>query len=231
MQVHVGMSGFAYKEWKGSFYPEDLAADDMLEFYSTRFTTVEMNNTFYRMPSEKTLLQWAGSVPEGFTFALKASRRITHHARLGNVGDLLDYVVRNAAILGPKLGPLLFQLPPTMKKDLDRLRVFLTLLPPTWKIALEWRHPSWEDEEVYGLLGSHGVAAVTAEFDDPVALLRSSTGWGYLRLHRAGYTPDDLRRWVDRIGDQQWQECFVYFKHEEDIAGPERAQVFAGLLR
>ncbi len=230
MQVHVGMSGFAYKEWKGSFYPEDISADAMLEFYATRFATVEMNNTFYRMPSEKTLLQWASSVPDGFTFALKASRRITHHARLGNVGDMLDYVVRNAAILGPKLGPLLFQLPPTMKKDLDRLRAFLTLLPPSWKVALEWRHPSWENEEVYDLLKEHGVAAVTSEFAEPVSALRSSTGWGYLRLHRAGYTLEDLQAWVDRIGQQEWQECFVYFKHEEDIAGPERAKVLSGLL-
>lgn len=229
MDIRVGMSGFSYKEWRGSFYPDGLAFDRMLEHYAGRFPTVEMNTTFYRMPSEKTLLDWAGQVPDGFTFALKASRRITHNHRLKDVADLLTYVVRNAAVLGGRLGPMLFQLPPTLRKDVPRLRSFLELLPPGWQTALEWRHPSWDDPEVLALLRTHQVATVTAEFEDAVPPIRSTASWGYLRLHRPGYTREQLTDWVGRIRSQEWERCWVYFQHEEGVAGPHVALEFQEL--
>lgn len=231
MVIQTGMSGYAYKEWKGSLYPADVPIDGMLSAYAGHFPTVEINSSFYRMPSEKVLLDWASRVPEGFTFALKASRRITHNHRLKDVDDLLSYVVRNAAVLGARLGPMLFQLPPTMKKDVERLRAFLALLPTGWKIALEWRHASWEDDEVYALLNQHGVAAVTAEFEDTLPSIHSTADWGYLRLHRPGYTPEALAAWIDRIKSQGWDRCWVYFQHEEDVAGPHRALEFQEMTR
>ncbi len=229
MRIAVGMSGYAYREWKGSFYPEDLPSDDMLSHYATRFPTVEINNTFYRMPSEKVILDWARQVPEDFVFAIKASRRITHNHRLADVGSMLEYLVRNVSALGTRRGPLLFQLPPTMKKDSARLAAFLKLLPPGWRVALECRHPSWHDDEVLGLLRDHGIALVAAEQDDAEATLAATADWGYVRLHRAGYTETDLRGWAARLREQPWSECLVYFKHEEDVAGPAVAEAFAGL--
>ncbi|MEK7380102.1 MAG: DUF72 domain-containing protein [Gemmatimonadota bacterium] len=229
MVVQVGMSGYAYQEWKGTLYPADLPADGMLAAYAGHFPTVEINSSFYRMPSEKVLLEWASRVPEGFSFALKASRRITHNHRLKDVDDLVSYVIRNASVLGGRLGPMLFQLPPTMKKDLERLRAFLTLLPREWKIALEWRHSSWDDAEVHGLLGERGVAAVTAEFDEQDPPIRRTADWGYLRLHRPGYTREALAAWADRIRAQGWERCWVYFQHEEAVAGPQVALDFQEL--
>jgi uncharacterized protein YecE (DUF72 family) len=232
MQIAVGMSGYAYAEWKGSFYPADLPADRMLAHYATRFATVEINNTFYRMPSERVLLDWAAQVPPGFTFTLKASRRITHDSRLQDVGGMLDYLVQNVAVLGSSRGPLLFQLPPNFKKDLERLRTFLALLPLEWRVALECRHPSWAaDGDVLALLGERGVALVASEQDDTPTPLVPTAGWGYVRLHRAGYTEADLRAWAGRIRNQRWSDCYVYFKHEAEIAGPAMAEAFAAVLR
>jgi len=230
MRISAGMSGYSYKEWKGDFYPADLPADRMLAHYATRFPVVELNNTFYRMPSERQLLDWAGAVPDGFRFALKASRRITHNHRLKDASDLVDYVVRNAAVLGDRLGPMLFQLPPTLRKDLPRLEQFLRLLPRGWQAAFEWRHPSWFDEEVEALLRTHGAACVVAQTDEGETPLMATTSWGYVRLHGSGYTGDRLRDWVARIRDQPWEECVVFFKHEEDIAGPSVALEFMELL-
>jgi uncharacterized protein YecE (DUF72 family) len=225
------MSGYAYREWKGSFYPSDLPAERMLAYYATRFPTVEINNTFYRLPSERVLLDWAAQVPAGFTFAIKASRRITHDRRLADVADLLEYLVRNVAALGERRGPLLFQLPPYFAKDVPRLASFLALLPREWRVALEWRHPSWWDDAVYELLRRHGVALVLADQDgEATPPLVPTASWGYLRLHRAGYTEADLGVWAERIGGQPWTDALVYFKHEEDIAGPAAAEAFAALV-
>jgi uncharacterized protein YecE (DUF72 family) len=149
MRLHTGTSGFAYKEWKGTFYPQELPAADMLRFYSRHFSTVEINNTFYRLPAESTLLQWAEQVPPNFTFVLKASQRITHQKRLKDAAEPLDYFVRTATVLGNALGPLLFQLPPNLKKDAPRLHDFLALLPPRMRCAFEFRHSSWLDDEVF----------------------------------------------------------------------------------
>ena len=229
MRISVGLSGFAYKEWRGGFYPADLPDDGMLAFYATQFPAVEINSTFYRMPSERLLLDWASKVPEGFLFAIKASRRITHNHRLADVADLMDYLVRNVAVLGGRRGPLLFQLPPNMKLDLDRLRAFLPLLPPGWRVALECRHASWHDDKVFSLLREHEVCLVISDQEDATTPLVATAPWGYARLHRAGYTDFELREWAARIAGLEWSDCMVFFKHEEDIAGPEIARSFAGL--
>jgi uncharacterized protein YecE (DUF72 family) len=219
MRVFVGTSGFSYKEWKGSFYPEDIQASAMLRFYGERFKTVEINNTFYRMPAPEMLERWAGEVPEDFTFILKASRRITHEKRLtGEVADSVAFLFTTAAALGPKLGPVLFQLPPNFKKDVPRLRDFLALLPEGRPAALEFRHETWFDDEVYDVLRTAGAALCSADTDeagDRGAPVVPTAGWGYLRLRRSEYTDDGLARWAERIQAQPWDRAFVFFKHEE----------------
>jgi uncharacterized protein YecE (DUF72 family) len=230
MEILTGMSGYAYKEWKGTFYPADLSADGMLAHYASRFPTVEINSTFYRMPRETVLLDWASKVPDGFTFCLKASRRITHDHRLEDVGSLMEYLLRTASVLGTRRGPTLFQLPPFMKKDLTRLTGFLELLPRGWLTAIEWRHASWFDEEVYALLRAHEVALVIAETEDGTTPIEATAPWGYLRLHRSGYTDADLEAWRDRLRAMPWQRAWVYFKHEEEIAGPPIGLRFQELL-
>ena len=223
------MSGYAYKEWKPDFYPASLKAEGMLGHYATRFPTVEINNTFYRMPKENVLQDWAGQVPDGFTFCLKASRRITHDNRLNEVDSLLEFVLRGAAVLGPKRGPMLFQLPPNMKKDLQRLEAFLALLPAGARTALECRHSSWFEDEVYDLLRKRDVALVVTEQEDWTGPVVTTAPWGYVRLHRSGYTDESLARWRDIIREQNWNEAFVFFKHEEEIAGPPIGLRFQGL--
>src|SRR5919198_4366349 len=183
MRILVGTSGWSYKEWKGSFSPADLPADDMLRHYATRLPTVEINNSFYRIPKEKVLLEWAEQVPAEFRFVLKASRRITHINRLAVEDDTLEYFLRTINCLGPRLGPTLFQCPPTLKKDIGRLRAFLAKVPRTWRAAVEFRHESWFDDEVYQALRDHDVALVIAEDDDtPATPLVPTASWGYLRL-------------------------------------------------
>ena len=215
------MSGFAYKEWKGLFYPKDIAHGDMLGYYATQFPVVEINSTFYRMPSEKVLLDWAGQVPEGFSFCIKGSRRITHNNRLQDVQSLVEYLLQTVSVLGGKRGPLLFQIPPTFKKDLPRLEAFLQLMPRNLRVALECRHTSWFDEEVSALLRTRSVALVVAEQEDWLTPIIPTAPWGYLRLHRPGYTDDALRTWLEQIRAQPWTEAYVFFQHEEEIAGPE----------
>ncbi len=230
MQVLAGTSGYAYKEWKGSFYPEDLANDDMLRFYGEQFRTVEINNTFYRMPSEKVLVQWGERVPDGFRFALKASRRITHMQRLRNVDDPLSYVVNNAALLGAKLGAMLFQLPPNVKRGMERLTAFLDLLPEGWPAAFEFRHESWFDEDVYEALRSRGAALCVADTDDGETPFVVTGKTGYVRLRREAYDDDALREWANRITSQPWEQAFVFFKHEDAGAGPALARRVEELL-
>jgi uncharacterized protein YecE (DUF72 family) len=219
-QILTGMSGYAYKEWKPDFYPAKLPAAGFLGHYATRFPTVEINNTFYRMPKDNVLQDWAGQVPDGFTFCLKASRRITHDNRLSEVDSLLEYVLRGAAVLGAKRGPMLFQLPPNMKKDIARLETFLALIPAGVRTALECRHASWFEPDVYDLLRRREVALVATEQEDWTGPVVATANWGYVRLHRSGYTDELLHRWKDVIATQGWKEAFVFFKHEEEIAGP-----------
>ena len=230
MKLFVGTSGYAYKEWKGSFYPERIRAEDMLRFYAERFRTVEINNTFYRMPSASVLERWAGEVPERFAFVLKASRRITHDHRLRGVEDAVRYFLETAAGLKSKLGPILFQLPPNMKKDLPRLQEFLSLVGPPHRAALEFRHASWYDDEVMEALRAHQAALCLADTEEGEdAPLVSTCPWGYLRLRRPSYADAELRTWGERVRAQGWQEAFVFFKHEDEGTGPKLAARFAEL--
>jgi uncharacterized protein YecE (DUF72 family) len=231
MQIRVGTSGWSYKGWKGSFYPSDLAADDMLRFYATRLPTVEINNSFYRIPREKVLMDWAAQVPAEFRFVLKASRRITHINRLASQDDSLDYFLKTVNVLGERLGPTLFQCPPSLRLDLPRLRDFLERVPRTWRAALEFRHASWFTDEVYEALRAHDVALVAAEEDEDATPLVATASWGYLRLRRALYTTEELAAWAARIAGQPWEEAFVFLKHDEEGGtGPEAAMALAGMV-
>jgi uncharacterized protein YecE (DUF72 family) len=229
MRILTGMSGFSYKEWKGLFYPADLPADGMLGYYASQFPVVEINSTFYRMPTEKTLLDWARQVPEGFTFAIKASRRITHNQRLQNVDRLTQYLLQTTSALERARGPILFLLPPNMKKDMARLQSFLPLLPRVGRVALECRHASWFDDEVYSALRAREIALVASEQEDRATPIQATAPWGYVRLHRPGYSDDDLKSWLDRIRSQNWSEAYVFFQHEESIAGPQIGLKFRDL--
>lgn len=241
MRLASGTSGYSYKEWKGIFYPEDLPAAQMLHYYGERFGAVEINNTFYRMPNKQTLEKWAADVPEGFTFVLKASQRITHMKRLKDASGDVSYLLETAAVLGPKLGPILFQLPPNAKKNLERLEAFLANLPKDRKFAFEFRHPSWFDDEVYAALRKQGAALCLSDMaeedgeeapvEKPAPSIVSTADWGYLRLRRCDYNEADLRAWSARIQAEAWNEAFVFFKHEDEGTGPTLALRFTELFR
>ncbi|MBI3932542.1 MAG: DUF72 domain-containing protein [Acidobacteria bacterium] len=223
MRVRVGTSGYSYAPWKGRFYPADLKPADMLRFYAGRLPTVEINNTFYRMPAAKALARWAEETPAGFSFVLKAARRITHEKRLHDA-DGLAYFFENAAVLGDKLGPVLFQLPPFFKKDVGRLRDALALVPDERQVAFEFRHATWFDDEVYGALRDRGAALCLADTDEaPDPALVPTADWGYLRLRRADYDDAAIATWADRVRAQPWGEAWVFFKHEEAGKGPALA--------
>jgi uncharacterized protein YecE (DUF72 family) len=226
MRVHIGTSGYAYPEWKGSFYPQDLPSRGFLGYYSRQFETVEINNTFYRMPSEKNMLAWAAEVPEGFVFALKAPQRITHQKRLKEAGEDLRFFLSTAALLEERRGPSLVQLPPTLKKDLPRLKDFVADIPSTWRAAFEFRHPSWFSDDVYDLLRAHGLALVAADTGEEEYPFVATADWGYLRLRRVEYGPAELAAWADRVRSAGWGEAFVYFKHEDEATGPRLAAEF-----
>ncbi|MGA7304895.1 MAG: DUF72 domain-containing protein [Rhodothermales bacterium] len=223
MNVYTGTSGFSYKEWKGAFYPEKIANSSMLRYYAERLPAVEINSTFYRLPKPEALASWADEVPEGFRFVLKASRRITHFKRLKDAEDVTAYLLSTAASLGPKLGPILFQLPPNFAKDAVRLQSFLALLPGGRRAAFEFRHASWRDVEVEKILSDNNVAWCVADTgEDPAVLIRTAD-WGYLRLRRPDYSEEGLSDWAAQIRAQAWADCFVFFKHEDEGAGPKMA--------
>ncbi|HYB52570.1 MAG TPA: DUF72 domain-containing protein [Thermoanaerobaculia bacterium] len=230
MRLHAGTSGFSYKEWKGTFYPEDLPAAGMLRYYAERLSAVEINNTFYRMPRAAMLTAWAEQVPPGFVFVLKASQRITHQKRLKDAADNVAYFFNQAASLGDRLGPVLFQLPPNLKKDVPRLADFLTVLPESARAAFEFRHESWFDEETYGALASSGAALCLAEDEDLATPLVATAGWGYARLRRQDYTSGDLESRALQYRSQAWTDLFVFFKHEEGGRGPALAADFTHLF-
>jgi uncharacterized protein YecE (DUF72 family) len=230
MSLYVGTSGFAYKAWKGSFYPDDLPDKRMLRYYGERFRTVEINNTFYRMPSVSVLQAWAGEVPADFRFVLKASQRITHQHRLLDADEDVGYLLDVAATLRQRLGALLFQLPPNLKKDVPRLDAFLALLPPQRRAAFEFRHHSWFDEAVFGLLHDHQAALCIAEAEGDLEVPCVATAdWGYLRLRRPDYDDAALQAWAQRVRQQDWQDAFVFFKHEDAGKGPQLAKRFLEL--
>ncbi|MDH3623962.1 MAG: DUF72 domain-containing protein [Myxococcales bacterium] len=225
MRIRAGTSGFSYKEWKGPFYPEKLPDKEMLSYYAERLSTVEINNTFYRMPRQSMLEGWATKVPDDFVFVLKASRKITHSGRLKDVGDSVEYLWSVAGTLGSHLGPILFQLPPFLKRDVERLRDFMSILPEGLKAAFEFRHESWFDDDTYAALrqGGHALCLADTEKND-IPEIVSTTDWGYLRLRREDYSEQALRAWKAAIAAQPWTEAFVFFKHEDEGAAPRLAK-------
>jgi uncharacterized protein YecE (DUF72 family) len=225
--VYTGTSGFNYPEWKGRFYPSDLPTAKMLPYYAGRLPTVEINYTFYRMPTPALLAGWAAQVPEGFRFTLKAPKRITHDRRLKDTDALVGGFVDAAATLGSRLGCLLFQLPPNLKHDPALFDAFLDVLPPRLPAAFEFRHASWFDDAVYQRLADRHLALCLADTADREPPWVATADYGYLRLRDEGYTADDVKAWAARVGEEgRWRESFVYFKHEDAGTGPEFAAHF-----
>jgi uncharacterized protein YecE (DUF72 family) len=223
--IWIGTSGYNYPEWKGSFYPAGLPASKMLGYYSARFPTVEINYTFYRLPTEKLVQGWAAATPSPYKLTLKAPRRITHDRRLKECGDLLKAFCHAAGALGPKLGLLLFQLGPSFKVDVPLFDAFLADLPRGARAAFEFRHPSWFDEAIYDRLRARNLALCIADSETRSTPLVATAGYGYFRLRDEGYTDADLDTWARTIRDQQerWEDTYVYFKHEDEGRGPELA--------
>jgi uncharacterized protein YecE (DUF72 family) len=224
MAIYVGTSGYNYPEWRGTFYPEKFPTTRMLAYYAERFETVEINYTFYRMPTEKLLAGWAEGTPASFSFTLKAPRRITHDAKLQRCEDLTQAFCRTARTLGSKLAALLFQLPPTFKKDVDVLRAFVELIPEGTRAAFEFRHASWFDAEVYDVLRARNVALCVADSEKLHTPVELTADYAYFRLRDEGYQQADLERWAQTIGSLGGVDAFVYFKHEAQGLGPDFAR-------
>ena len=230
MKVFAGTSGYSYKEWKGNFYPERLPSKKMLQFYAERLPTVEINNTFYRLPKLNVLESWREQVPDEFRFVLKASRRITHDRRLNEADEPTEYLLRTVQTLGTQLGVIFFQLPPYLRKDVSRLDRFLDLLPDSPLAAFEFRHESWFDEEVFELLRVRNFALCVADTDDQThATLVHTADWGYVRLRRTDYCDQALTDWAKRLQMTGWNQVYVFFKHEDEGAGPKFATRFLEL--
>ena len=231
MQLLAGTSGYSYKEWLGHFYPEKLPASAMLRYYAKHFPTVEINNTFYRMPAETVLARWSEEVPANFTFTLKAPRRITHDNRLREAeADVIEFL-RRAEVLGSKLGVVLFQLPPYLKKDVSRLQDFLGVLPRDKRVAFEFRNESWQDDEVYETLRAHGAMLCVTDTDEGDTPFVATADCGYLRLRRTHYDEGDLSAWVERIAAQSLARTYVYFMHEDEALGTRFAKTIERLWR
>jgi uncharacterized protein YecE (DUF72 family) len=220
MQVLIGTSGFSYPAWRGGFYPEKLQEAKMLSYYAGHFRAVEINNSFYRMPTAEVLGRWASETPPEFRFALKSPRRITHDKRLLDTASAVERLTEVSLALGDKLGPILFQLPPNMKKDLVRLDEFLAALPGGLRATVEFRHESWFSDDVYTCLRARRAALCIAESDDFVTPLEATADWGYLRLRREEYDDALVGSWGARIKEQRWSTAYVFFKHEDTGKGP-----------
>jgi uncharacterized protein YecE (DUF72 family) len=230
MHFYVGTSGYSYKEWKGSFYPEKLPDTKLLEYYAQQFSTVEINSTFRRFPTASTVEAWAAQVPAYFRFVLKARQTITHFRRLVNAEEQIDDFINLASRLGKRQGPLLFQLPPNFKKNVPRLDAFLKYVGRRAAVVLQLQHESWFDEDVYQCLRSHRAALCVAEADDqPATELVRTADWGYVRLREEKYTKAQLNKWIERLRKQDWSEVYVFFKHEDAGAGPKLATRFMEL--
>jgi uncharacterized protein YecE (DUF72 family) len=228
--IWIGTSGYNYPEWKGSFYPEDLPETKMLPYYAERFPTVEINYTFYRFPSEKQLAAWTEATPARFRLTVKASRRITHEARLKETGASVRSFCERVSLLGEKLGVVLFQLPPNLKKNLDLLDSFLETFPRGVRAAFEFRSDSWHDDAVYERLRARSLALCIADSEKLSTPIVPTAEYGYLRLRDEGYEEADIDRWAEVIRAQSWAETFVYFKHEEHGKGPEFARLLMDRL-
>jgi uncharacterized protein YecE (DUF72 family) len=232
VKFHIGTSGYGYKEWKGKFYPEKIPPSDMLRFYAEHLGAVEINNTFYHMPTESVLNSWAQQVPDNFVFAVKAPQIITHRKRLKNVEPETEYLFRTLPVLNRKQGPVLFQFPGHFHADLKRLEDFLALIPARTPSAFEFRSPSWQNDETRALLGGKSCALCISDTEEtPAGAVLGAATWGYLRLRRSDYTEDDLARWLDNILVQKWETVFVFFKHEDKAKGPELAMHFRKLAK
>jgi uncharacterized protein YecE (DUF72 family) len=231
-KVWIGTTGYNYQEWRGNFYPPDVAEEHLLRFYAQRFSTLEVSQTSHRMPNVRTLQSWAKETREGFTFSLKAPRRITHDLRLRDAGDALTSFCDTAKALKDKLGVLLFQLPPFLKNDVSRLEDFLHQMPPGFRPAFEFRNASWFTDEVFECLRRFDAALCVAEFEERSAPLECTAPFGYLRLRRRDYTDADLAAWAERLAEASsgWQDVFVYFKHEAEGKGPQFAAKLQGLV-
>ncbi|HYA32303.1 MAG TPA: DUF72 domain-containing protein [Thermodesulfovibrionales bacterium] len=230
MKIYVGTSGYGYKEWKGIFYPEKISPKEMLRFYSARLGAVEINNTFYHMPTKVVLSSWAEQVPDNFVFALKAPQVITHVKRLRNVSEETDYLFGSLSFLERKLGPVFFQFPKSFRADRPALADFLALIPVNMPCAFEFRNSSWLDVETLDLLRKRGCSLCIADTDEnPANEIITAAQWGYLRLRRSDYTDAGLSQWIERILSQRWEKAFVFFKHEEEAKGAEMAMRFREL--
>jgi uncharacterized protein YecE (DUF72 family) len=221
----VGTTGYSYKGWCGYFYPDDLSEQQMLRYYAERFTSVEINYTFYRLPTVRVLQGWGKETPENFRFTLKAPRRITHDLRLRDAADTVSHFCETAQALKQRLGAILFQLPPFLKKDTARLEDFLHQLPPGFRPAFEFRNQSWFSDDIYECLARFGVALCVAETEDRAVPFESTAEFGYFRLRKPEYSDRDLAVWAERLQDAglRWKEAFVYFKHEDEGKGPQLA--------
>ena len=230
MQWFAGTSGYSYKEWKGAFYPEDIGAGDMLAYYASKLPAVEINNTFYRMPKRSVLATWRDAVPADFRFSIKASRRITHQSRLKDCEEAVDFLATGLKTLGHKLGCVLFQLPPYLQKDDERLTAFLSIWPKAFPAAMEFRHDSWFDDETVETLKRHDAAICVSEDGElPMPEFVATTDWVYLRLRKQGYDDAELGGWVDRAAAAGVSRGFAFFKHEDEGAGPRLASRFLDL--
>jgi uncharacterized protein YecE (DUF72 family) len=231
MRYLIGTSGYNYPEWRGSFYPEKFPTSKMLAYYAERFNTVEVNYTFYRIPTEKLLQGWAEGTPEGFTFTLKAPRRITHDSKLQRCEDLAQSFCRTSTVLGPKLGVLLFQLPPNFKRNDAVFNAFLECVPEGTRAAFEFRHESWHDEAIFAALKARNLALCIADSEKMSTPVVSTADYSYFRLRDEGYQAADIERWGETIASMpNARDAFVYFKHEEQGKGPEFANLLKRLL-
>ena len=228
--IYVGTSGYSYKEWKGSFYPEKIPAKDMLSFYSSRFQAVELNNTFYRLPQRSMIEGWKSQVPENFRFTAKASQGITHFRRLKDAGYATRLMLETMSAFEDRLGAVLFRMPEDMEKDLERLESFLKELPAETRVAFEFRNPTWFDDDVLALLRGQNCALCVSDTDEiPTNDIEKTADWGYLRLRRIKYSNSDLAKWIKRLRTQKWKDTYVFFKHEDEATGPKLATQFVSL--
>jgi uncharacterized protein YecE (DUF72 family) len=226
MRYLIGTSGYNYPEWRGSFYPEKFPTSKMLTYYAERFNTVEVNYTFYRIPTPALLDGWARGTPDAFTFTLKAPRRITHDAKLQRVEDLTQTFCKTATTLGSKLGVLLFQLPPTLKRDDAVFESFLDTIPEGTRAAFEFRHASWHDAAVFEALRRRNLALCIADSEKMSTPVVQTADYSYFRLRDEGYQPADIERWGTTISQADGiRDAYVYFKHEEQGKGPEFARL------
>ncbi|HZW38762.1 MAG TPA: DUF72 domain-containing protein [Ignavibacteriaceae bacterium] len=231
MNLYVGTSGYSYKEWKGNFYPSDLSEKKMLKYYAEHFNTVEINNTFYRMPKADVLKSWKNDVPVDFKFIIKSPKRITHSKNIES-NDPINYLINTVQVLDNNLGPILFQFPPYFKKYMDRLQPFVETIPDNIKAAFEFRHQSWFDDEVYAFLREHNFALCLSDTEEnPINDIIPTADWIYLRLRRLEYNDKSLKAIQKKIIEHNWKDAYIFFKHEDEGKGPAFANKFLNVFQ